>query len=74
MSVQEICLTVDGNVVNDEISIREANIKQSSYVEAFKKPREKLVIVQFRGNMHELVVSEQCQVQHIINEILVWIS
>ena len=43
-------------------------------MEAFKKPREKLVVVQFRGNKHELVVSEQCQVQHIINEILVWIN
>lgn len=66
-----MCLVIDGMAVSDDISIREAGIKHTSYVEAFKKPREKLVTVQFKGKKYEFIVSDQCIMQQIITEVLV---
>ena len=71
MPIEEICLVIDGNVANEEKTIREAGIKHTSNIEAYKKPIELIIAVQFRGKKHEFVASEQCTMQQIVAEVLV---
>ena len=40
-------MSVDGDIVMDTASFKEANLTNSSYVEVFKKLKEKVVTVKF---------------------------
>lgn len=62
---------VDGDIVKDSVSYKEANITPSSYIEAFKKFREKVVTVKFRGKLHEFLLDDHCTLQQLIVEMLV---
>ena len=67
----EICLVIDGFVFADNKTVREAGVKRTSVIDVFKKPREILINVRFRGNNHQFVASDGCTVQQVINVILV---
>lgn len=64
-------MSVDGDIIKDSIGLKEANITPSSYLEVFKKFREKVVTVKFRGKLHEFLLDDHCTLQQLLSEVLV---
>lgn len=69
-----MCLVVDGVVANDAKTFLESRISPSSSVEIFKKLKERIVKVKFRGKVHEFRVCDSCFLQQIVSEVLVGIA
>ena len=64
-------MSIDGDIVKDNVSFKEANLTNSSYVEVFKKLKEKVVTVKFRGKLHEFLIEDHSTLQQLISETLV---
>lgn len=64
-------MSIDGDIVMDTASFKEANLTNSSYVEVFKKLKEKVVTVKFRGKLHEFLIEDHSTLQPLISETLV---
>ena len=64
-------MSVDGDIVMDTAAFTEANLTNSSYVEVFKKLKEKVVTVKFRGKLHEFLIEDHSTLQQLVSETLV---